>query len=66
VNKAMVNIGGDVWVDVASVLVVQPRTENGGLYRIPGCTVFLAGSDDPVYGTDAVPEVIQNLAKAAS
>lgn len=65
-QKAMVDIGGDVWVDGESVLVVQPRTVDGdGVRRLPGCTVFLRGEVDPVYGEDEPEAVVRRLSLAS-
>jgi hypothetical protein len=64
-SKAMVDIGSEVWVDVASVLVVQPRFQNDdGVHKLPGCAVYLTGTEDPFYGSDPVRDVINRLASA--
>lgn len=64
-QKAMVDIGGDVWVDVESVLIVQPRTVDGdGVRKLPGCVVILRGDAEPVYGAAQPAEVVQRLARA--
>lgn len=63
--KTLIDIGGNVWVDAAAIVVVQPRTADGDpLKKIPGCAVFVTGDNEPVYGEDSVNDVIDTIRRA--
>lgn len=62
IDKALINIGGNVWVDIMSITVVQPRILDGDpLKKVPGCVVFLTGDNEPVYGEDDPTDVIATI-----
>lgn len=68
-DKAMIDIGENVWVDVASILIVQPRTAgDDGVRRLPGCTVYLArpGGIEAVDGTDSPLDIVKRIAQGAA
>jgi hypothetical protein len=68
-DKLMIEVGGNVWIDVASILIVEPRTvDNDRVHRIPGSTAYLT-TPTGVETVDASIEpdaVIERLVRAAN
>jgi hypothetical protein len=63
-GKLMIDIGGNVWVDLAAILIVEQRTVNNDrITKEPGSTVTLArpGGVETVDGSDGPLDIIRRM-----